>query len=37
MNNQPTVSQDFERKKCKCIKTCNRCKAIKLIDSEKFN
>jgi hypothetical protein len=36
MKNQPQVSTNHEHKKCKCDKECNRCKAMKLIDLEKF-
>lgn len=37
MNNQPQIATNFERKRCKCEKECDRCKALKMSQLDKLN
>jgi hypothetical protein len=37
MKNQPKIATNYDLKRCKCDKECHRCKALKMIQVEKFN
>ena len=37
MKNQPTIATNFDLKRCKCDRECERCKAMKMRQLDKPN